>query len=140
MLLTPGVASWAGIGCFKRAYAIFGERGYRTRLLAAAYRNELHWTELVGGDVVLTIPHKWQVLFNESGIPPVADRRAGPGRGARGVGRPNCPTSGRAYEPDGLSVAEFDSYGASVRTLRAFISSYHDLVAVVRDFMLPSPD
>ena len=88
MLLTPGAANWAGIACFKHAYPIFGERGYRTRLLAAAYRHELHWTELVGGDVVLTIPHKWQVLFNESGIPvrpridePVPDGVAGRARG-----------------------------------------------------------
>ena len=49
------------------------------------------------------------------------------------------PDFRRAYEPDGLSVDEFDSYGATVRTLRTFISSYHDLVAVLRDFMLPSP-
>ena len=45
-----------------------GERGYRARLLAAAYRHQLHWTELVGGDVVLTMPHAWQRLFNESGF------------------------------------------------------------------------
>ena len=48
--------------------AIFQERGYRARLLAAAYRHHLHWTELVGGDVVLTMPHAWQRLFNESGF------------------------------------------------------------------------
>ena len=46
----------------------------------------------------------------------------------------------RAYEPDGLSVEEFDSYGPTVRTLRGFISSYQDLVAMIRDFMLPNPD
>jgi len=40
---------------FKRAYPIFRERGYRARLLAAAYRNNLHWTRLVGGDVSLTM-------------------------------------------------------------------------------------
>ena len=50
----------------KRAYGIYGERGYRTRLLAAAYRHHLHWSELIGGDVVLTIPHAWQRLFNAS--------------------------------------------------------------------------
>jgi hypothetical protein len=27
-----------------------------------------------------------------------------------------------------------------VRTLRGFIASYQDLVATIRDFMLPSPD
>ena len=50
--LDPDAANWAGIAVFKRAYGIYRERGYRTRLLAAAYRHRLHWTELVGGDVV----------------------------------------------------------------------------------------
>ena len=68
--LDPAAASWAGIAAFKRAYGLYQERGYRTRLLAAAMRHRLHWTELVGGDVVLTIPHAWQVRFNASGIDP----------------------------------------------------------------------
>ena len=59
---------WAGIACLKRAYAIFQERGYRARLLAAAYRHHLHWSELIGGDVVLTIPYTWQPLFNDSSV------------------------------------------------------------------------
>jgi transaldolase len=50
------------------------------------------------------------------------------------------PDFRRAYEPDGLAVAEFDTYGATVRTLRGFIGSAHDLIAVVRDLMLPDPD
>ena len=52
----PDALDWAGIAVFKRAYGIFRERGYRARLLAAAYRHRLHWTELVGGDVILTMP------------------------------------------------------------------------------------
>jgi len=39
-----------------------------------------------------------------------------------------------------MTLAEFDGYGATVRTLRAFIGSYHDLIAVIRDLMLPNPD
>jgi len=50
------------------------------------------------------------------------------------------PEFRKAYEPDGLSVKEFDTYGATVRTLRGFVSSYHELQGVVRDFMLPNPD
>ncbi|OQA11675.1 MAG: hypothetical protein BWY63_03888 [Chloroflexi bacterium ADurb.Bin360] len=46
----------------------------------------------------------------------------------------------RAYEVEGLRPAEFDSFGATVRTLRSFIGAYRDLLALVRDFMLPNPD
>lgn len=63
---------WCGVACFKHAYEIFQARGYRARLLSAAYRNFYHWTEFVGGDVSLTIPFEWQVKFNESGVKPLA--------------------------------------------------------------------
>ena len=46
----------------------------------------------------------------------------------------------RAYEPDGLSVTEFDAFGPSVRTLRQFISSYYELLQVVSEALLPNPD
>ncbi len=46
----------------------------------------------------------------------------------------------RAYNEDGLSPNEFDSFGPTVRTLRQFIVACHDLDAVVRDFLLPNPD
>ena len=60
-----------GVACFKKAYWLYLERGYRARLLSAAYRNFYHWTEFVGGEVSLTIPWEWQVKFNESGVRPV---------------------------------------------------------------------
>ena len=138
--LDPDAANWAGIAVFKRAYGIYRERGYRTRLLAAAYRHRLHWTELVGGDVVLTMPHAWQVRFNGSGIVP--EPRIGipvdPAIVDELLAR--IPDFGRAYEPDGLAIEEFASFGATARTLRAFVASYHDLQGVVRDIVLPNPD
>jgi transaldolase len=138
--LDPAAASWAGIAAFKRAYGIYRERGYRTRLLAAAMRHRLHWTELVGGDVVLTMPHAWQLRFDASGIDP--EPRIDVPVDAAYVddllGR--VPDFRRAYEPDGLTVAEFDTYGATVRTLRSFIDAYHALQGAVRDIVLPNPD
>jgi transaldolase len=136
----PDALDWAGIAAFKRAYAIYRERGYRARLLAAAYRHRLHWTELVGGDVVLTLTHAWQVRFNRSGIRPVPriDEPVDPAVVKELLER--FPDFGRAYEPDGLAIEEFDGYGATVRTLRGFIKSYHDLVGAIRDVVLPDPD
>ncbi len=136
----PDALDWAGIATFKRAYGIFRERGYRTRLLAAAYRHRLHWTELVGGDVVLTIPHAWQARFNASGITPEAriDEPVDPAMIGELLGR--IPDFARAYEPEGLAIDEFDGFGPTVRTLRGFVKSYHDLVGAIRDVVLPDPD
>ncbi len=140
IVLHPDAANWAGIAAFKRAYAIYQERGYRTRMLAAAYRHRLHWTELVGADAVLTMPYAWQVRFNNSGIDPVerigvpVDQALIDDLSAR------IPDFRRAYEPDGLAPHEFVGFGAAARTLRSFVASYHDLVGVVRDIVLPNPD
>ena len=121
--LDPDAANWAGIAAFKRAYGIFQERGYRTRLLAAAYRHRLHWTELVGGDVVLTMPYGWQVRFNASGIEPdAADRR--PGRPALIDDLlARIPDFRRAYEPDGLLPSTSSrATEPTARTLRGFVA------------------
>src|SRR4029077_10982565 len=48
--IEPGHMDWAGVIVFKKAYKLYRERGYRLRLLAAAFRNHMHWSELVGGD------------------------------------------------------------------------------------------
>jgi transaldolase len=68
--INPEYLEWCGVACFKKAYGIYQQRGYRARLLSAAYRNFLHWTEFVGGEVTLTMPWEWQVKYNESDIRP----------------------------------------------------------------------
>jgi transaldolase len=140
LAVDPAAPNWAGIAVFKRTYQLFRERGYRASLLAAATRSPLHWTELVGGEVAMTLTHSWQVRFNESGIVPVPrmDRPVEPA--ILDELRTRFPDFVRAYEPGGLSPAEFEYFGPSARTLRAFIGSYHDLLAAVREQMIPNPD
>ena len=137
--ITPGHLDWGGIAVIKKAYGIFKTRGYRARLLAAAYRHHMHWSELIGGDVILTIPHEWQVQFNKSDIE-VKSRMDDPVDPAivDELYRKFAEFR-RAYDEDGLSVPEFDHYGATVRTLRSFIEAYRELTSVVRDSMLPPP-
>jgi len=141
IIVSPTSLPWAGIAVFKKAYGLYQERGYRSRLLAAAYRHHLHWSELIGGDIVLTIPSAWQKLFNASQVE-VRERMAEP-VDSRIVQElyDRIPDFRQAYDENGLTVDQFDSYGATVRTLRGFIGSHHELIRVIReDFMLPDPD
>jgi transaldolase len=137
IVTVPGHLDWAGIATIKKAYGLFKARNYRTRLLAAAFRHHLHWSELIGGDLILTITHEWQVVFNNSDVE-VKER----------MGDPVDPVIvselrrkfvdfRKAYDEDGMAVRDFVSYGATVRTLRTFIEGYRDVLAIVRDFMLP---
>ncbi len=140
IILEPGYLEWAGVAVFKKAYTIFKERGYRVRLLSAAFRNHMQWSELVGGDVVISPPYKWQVRFNGSDVR-VSSRIENP-VDPEIVAELLCkfPDFRRAYNEDGLSLAEFDTYGPSVRTLRQFLEATHELAVRVRDLLLPNPD
>lgn len=140
VVVDPAALPWSGVAVFKRAYAIFRERGFRARLLGAAIRHHYHWSELIGGDVVITVPSSWQKRFNASDIEvrPRIDDPVDPTIVAK-LDRA-FPEFGRAFEPDGLTLAEFDTFGPTVRTLRAFVASYHDLLHAVSDALLPNPD
>lgn len=140
LAIDPNVLDWAGIAVAKRAYGLFRRRGHRTRLLIAAYRHRLHWTEFVGGDLAMTIPHRWQLRFNASGIDPVPRIDVPVDQSTIDELLAWLPDFHRAFEPDGLRTDEFDGYGATVRTLRSFIAAYHDLLGAVRDATLPNPD
>lgn len=140
IIADPTALPWSGVAVFKRAAAIFRQRGFRARLLGAAIRHHLHWSELIGGDVILTLPASWQRRFNASDIE-VRSRMDDPVDPAivSELER-HFPDFVRAYEPDGLSIDEFDAFPPSVRTLRAFIGSYHELLHQVSDALLPDPD
>ena len=140
IVVHPAALAYSGVAVFKRAYGIFQERGFRARLLVAAIRHHLHWSEFVGGDVVITMPSSWQKKFNASAIE-VRDRMHEPVDPLYiNELLAAFPDFRRAFQPDGLTIDEFDSFPPSVRTLRAFIASYHDLLAAVTDAQLPNPD
>lgn len=138
--IDPGYLEWAGVAVFKKTYRIFRERGYRIRLLSAAFRNHMHWSEFIGGDVVISPPYSWQVRLNASDVEVRSriDKPVAPGI-VEELSKKFLDFR-RAYSEGGLSVEEFDSFGPTRRTLRQFIGACHDLDALVRDFMLPNPD
>jgi len=135
----PGVLEWAGVAAFKKAYALYKERGYRLRLLSAAFRNHMHWSEFIGGDVVISPPHKWQVRFNASDVE-VERRIDVPVAPAIMAALMKFEDFRRAYDEHGMTVDEFNTFGPTVRTLRQFVAACYDLNAQIREFMLPNPD
>jgi transaldolase len=138
--IDPGHLEWAGVAVFKKTYQLFRQRGYRIRLLSAAFRNHMHWSEFIGGDVVISPPYSWQVRFNGSDVPvrPRIDDPIDPDI----VDQLSKKFADfrRAYTEDGLTVREFDSFAPTRRTLRQFVMACHDLDAVVRDVLIPNPD
>jgi transaldolase len=135
----PGVLEWAGIAVFKKTYRLFKERGYRLRLLSAAFRNHMHWSALIGGEVVISPPYRWQLRFNSSDVE-VVSRIDQPVDPAVLSSLMKFPDFVRAYNEDGLSREDFDTFPPTRRTLRQFIAACHELDGQIRDLMIPNPD
>lgn len=129
--LSEEAIGYAGIAVMKRAYKIFKERNYRTSLLAAAYRNEHQWLEFVGGDLELTIPHKWIKKFNEGNYE-VEHRIDKPVKEEIISELSKVDDFNKVYEVEGMKQEEFLHFGATQKTLKQFFQGYDDLVKIVR--------
>ena len=127
----------ASTAVMRKAYRIFQQRGYRATLLSAAMRSHHHWSEFIGGDLVITVPPPWFEPFNTSGVevvsrihdevdPKIVDQLL-----------QKFPDFGRAYQEDGMRPEEFSAYGASRNTLLTFLDGYDRLLRFVREVMLP---
>jgi transaldolase len=128
LCVDPGYLEWAGVAVFKKTHKVFRERGYRVRLLSAAFRNHMHWSEFIGGDVVISPPYAWQVRYNTSNIEVIS--------------RIDNPVDRKIVDTLSVSFEDFRrAYGEDGRrTLRQFIAACHDLEVLMRDIMIPNPD
>jgi transaldolase len=113
----------AGLAVTKRAYSIYKDHGYDAVLLVAALRGAYHLTELAGAELLMSIHPSYQEPFVSQDF----------AREAR-IDRPvpadvvdrlqQMPDFTRAYEPDGMTPADFVTYGVSQRTLSQFSESW----------------
>ncbi len=140
IITDPGYLEWAGVAVFKKTYRIFRERGYRLRLLSAAFRNHMHWSEFIGGDVVISPPYRWQLRYNASDVEAISriDKPVDPAIIEELLAK--FADFRATYNEDGQTIDDFDTYGPTARTLRQFIQASVDLAALIRDFMIPDPD
>ncbi|MCG8481960.1 MAG: transaldolase family protein, partial [Clostridia bacterium] len=133
IIIDPECMENVGVAIVKKAYKIFKEKGYTTKLLTAAYRNHHHWSAFIGGDLLMTIPYKWQKWFNASNIEVKARMEEEvPESYIRQLRQ--IPDFVKAY--DGMAIEEFDTFGAVNKTLEQFAQGYDDLVKIIRKFMI----
>jgi transaldolase len=100
----------------------------------------MHWSQFIGGNVVISPPFGWQKRLNASGIEPThrLDDPVDP-RIVEDL-YDNFPEFRKAYDEKGLEVSEFTEYGATARTMRQFLAANGELESFVRDVTLPNPD
>src|SRR5688500_8520664 len=137
IVTTKGAIDWAGIAVFKHAHQIFKQRGYPGTLLAAAYRHEGHWSQIIGREVLQTVPYTWWTKFNVSQTELALTLEQPVDDAIVAELRSKFVDFVRAYDENGMAPREFATYGATVHTLSQFLGGYDDLVASVRARMLP---
>jgi transaldolase len=124
----------AVLAAIKRAYQILKTKGCALTVMPAAFRCVRQVTEIAGGPFEMTIHPKIQDLLiyadkkgelkREKRIDdPVDD--AVLARVAKAL-----PEFVKAYEPEGLSIDEFDRYGAVVMTLNGFDQGWQQLLSL----------
>jgi transaldolase len=116
----------AGLVVAKRAYEMYRERSYDAVLLVAALRGPYHLTELAGADLVVSIHPAYQGPLWSPDLPLES-----------GIDKPvredvierlqQLPDFVRAYEPDGMEVSEFMTFGLTQRTLSQFDAAWKEL-------------
>jgi transaldolase len=112
----------AGLAVAKRAYRIYKARGYQAVLLIAALRGDYHLTELAGADLLVSIAPAFQESFVTKDLP--REERIDNPIPADVIERLcQMPEFMCAYEPDGMSPAEFVGFGATQRTLSQFVEA-----------------
>lgn len=135
IVVDPECLDWAGIAVMKHAYQIYRERGYTTRLLMAACRNHHHWSQLLGGDLCMTINYGWQKKLNGCSVP-VETHIDDPVPQQYMEQLNKLSEFHKSYDEDGMTQEEFSSYGGFRNTLNGFLGSYDDLIHIIRKIIV----
>lgn len=111
---------WAGVAAMKRAYQIFEERKYDAVLMPAGCRGGHHISDLAGAKMIMSIAPKISEMLE--GVTEFEER----------IDRPvdadiidrlvKMPEFVKAYEPDGMKIDEFITFGSCNRTIDQFIN------------------
>ena len=130
--IAAGDLEWAVLAIVKRSYAIFRERGYRSLIMPAAFRAPIQVEQLTGGEFCETIHPKIQADLAQADKDGIVKREICINRDVDedAVNRVSAklPEFVQAYDPDGLSAEQFDSYGAVTMTLDNFDAGWKNLV------------
>jgi transaldolase len=136
IIANPEILDWAGVAVMKKAYKIYKSRKYRLRLLSAAFRNHRHWSEFIGGDVVISPPWQWQNRYNGSDVE-VRNRMDNPVDPVIVAElEKKFVDFRRAYDENGMTVEEFDGFGATRRTLHQFCQATSNVISMMREVLI----
>jgi transaldolase len=132
--ISPDVLHQAGLAVARKVYQVMTERGYRATFIGGGARGLHHFTEMVGGDVCLTI--NWEGTADKllEINPPVVYRLFNPvPQKTIDELMEKLPDFKRGYLEDGLDVAEYDHFGPVELFRSIFVSSWTRVQSIIRE-------
>jgi len=121
----------AGVLVTRSIYRIFQERKFHCMLLGGGARAPRHFTELVGGDLAITISLNTveDLLLKD---PPVVSKIEVDDTKVLSELESKFVDFRRAYYPDGLTVDEFRSFGPCVKFQNSCLKGYNETLGEVQ--------
>jgi transaldolase len=129
--ISADVLRQAGLAVARKVYKIIKERGYHVTFVGGGARGLHYFTEMVGGDVVVTI--NWAGTADKliETDPPVTDRLMNPvPQAVIAELLEKLPDFKRGYLEGGLSVEEYDTFGPVALFREGFIKSWKKVMDI----------
>lgn len=132
--ISAEAVKFAGLSIAKREYELIKERGYPGTMLGGGARKLEDFTELVGGDLAVTINWEGTADLLIEKDEPVVSRIAAPvDESLVDELRKKLPDYSRALDPAGMKPAEFYDYGGVELFRNSFMKGWKQLLALVAE-------
>ena len=131
MDISPDVLHQAGLAVARKLYMLMKERNYPGVFVGGGARGLHHFTEMVGGDVVVTINWVGTAYDLIEQDPPVISRLFNPVE-QRVIDElmEKLPDFRRGYLEDGLTVDEYHHFGPVQLFRSSFLKSWNRVLAL----------
>jgi len=124
----------AGLAVARKLYILMQERGYPSTFVGGGARGLHHFTEMVGGDVCITINWKGTADLLVDQNPPVVYRIFNPvPQKVIDELVEKLPDFRRGYLEDGLKVEEYETFGPVEHFRDSFVKSWKKVLEVTRE-------
>ncbi len=130
--ISPDVLHQAGLAIARKLYKLMKERGYPGIFVGGGTRGLHHFTEMVGGDVVVTI--NWRGTADQliEQDPPVISRLINPVKeSVIDELMEKLPDFRRGYLEDGLTVEEYHHFGPVQLFRSSFLKSWNKVLRMM---------
>jgi len=130
--IAPEVLTQAGCIVARKEYRVLKQRGYRVTMLGGGARGTQHFTEMVGGDMHITINWSTAQTLIEADGPVVSRIEAKDSEAVVEELSAKLFDFRSAYYEDGLRTEAFKDYGPVVLFRNMFLAGYSRLLQEIR--------